>query len=129
MDILTGNLVWIQGLYRASKYTNIKNFNKVLRNFLEPGEWVEADEGYRGHLDNIKCPGNDANPAENRGMQGRARARRETLNGRLKNWRILSQVFRHHIITHGDVFRACAVVTQLTIKNDEPLFEVEYGDL
>ena len=62
-------------------------------------------------------------------MQGRARARRETLNGRLKNWRILSQVFRHHIITHGDVFRACAVVTQLTIKNDEPLFEVEYGDL
>jgi hypothetical protein len=129
VDILTGNLVWIQGLYRASKYTNIKNFNKVLRNFLEPGEWVEADEGYRGHLDNIKCPGNDANPAENRGMQGRARARRETLNGRLKNWRILSQVFRHHIITHGDVFRACAVVTQLTIKNDEPLFEVEYGDL
>ncbi len=129
MDILTGNLVWIQGLYRASKYTNIKIFNKVLRNFLEPGEWVEADEGYRGHLDNIKCPGNDANPAENRGMQGRARARRETLNGRLKNWRILSQVFRHHIITHGDVFRACAVVTQLTIKNDEPLFEVEYGDL
>jgi hypothetical protein len=129
VDILTGNLVWIQGLYRASKYTNIKIFNKVLRNFLEPGEWVEADEGYRGHLDNIKCPGNDANPAENRGMQGRARARRETLNGRLKNWRILSQVFRHHIITHGDVFRACAVVTQLTIKNDEPLFEVEYGDL
>ena len=129
MDILTGNLVWIQGLYRASKYTNIKIFNMVLRNFLVPGEWVEADEGYRGHLDNIKCPGNDANPAENRGMQGRARARRETLNGRLKNWRILSQVFRHHIITHGDVFRACAVVTQLTIKNDEPLFEVEYGDL
>jgi len=129
VDILTGNLVWIQGLYRASKYTNIKIFNMVLRNFLEPGEWVEADEGYRGHLDNIKCPGNDANPAENRGMQGRARARRETLNGRLKNWRILSQVFRHHIITHGDVFRACAVVTQLTIKNDEPLFEVEYGDL
>jgi hypothetical protein len=98
VDILTGNLVWIQGLYRASKYTNIKIFNKVLRNFLEPGEWVEADEGYRGHLDNIKCPGNDANPAENRGMQGRARAHHEMLNGRLKNWGILSQVFRHHIM-------------------------------
>ena len=46
-----------------------------------------------------------------------------------KNWGILSQVFRHHIMTHGDVFRACAVVTQLTIENGEPLFEVEYGDL
>jgi hypothetical protein len=30
---------------------------------------------------------------------------------------------------HDDVFRACAVVTQLTIIQDgEPLFEVEYGD-
>jgi hypothetical protein len=99
-----------------------------LRNFLEPGERVEADEGYRGHHDKTKCPGNDPNPAENRGMQGRVRARHETLNKRLKNWGILSQVFHHHIMVHGDVFRACAVVTQLTIQDGEPLFEVEYGD-
>jgi hypothetical protein len=31
-------------------------------------------------------------------------------------------------MSHGDVFRACAVVTQLTIENGEPLFEVEYED-
>jgi hypothetical protein len=96
-----------------------------LRNFLEPGERVQADEGYRGHPDKIKSPGNDANPAENRGMQGRVH---ETLNGRLKNWGILSQVFRHNIMMHGDVFRACAVVLQLTIQDGEPLFEVEYED-
>jgi hypothetical protein len=95
-----------------------------LRNFLEPGERVEADEGYRGHPYKIKFPGNDANPAENRGMQGRVRARHKTLNGWLKNWGILSQVFRHHITMHGDVFRACAVVMQLTIQ----VGEVEYED-
>jgi hypothetical protein len=128
VDILVGNLVWIQGPYPASKYTNIKIFNKVLRNFLELGERVEADEGYRSHPNKIKCPGNDANPAENRGMQGRVRARHETLSGRLKTWGILSQVFRHHIMMHGGVFRACAVVTQLTIQDGEPLFEVEYKD-
>jgi len=100
----------------------------VLRHFLEPGERVEADEGYRGHPDKIKCPGNDANPAENRAMQGRVRARHKMLNRRPKNWGILSQVYRHHIMTHGDVFRACAVVTQLTIHDGEPLFEVEYED-
>jgi hypothetical protein len=63
-------------------------------------------------------------------MQGRVRARHETLNGRLKNWGILSQVFCHHIMMHGDVFQACAVVTQpqLTDENGEPLFEVEYKD-
>ena len=61
-------------------------------------------------------------------MQGRVRGHHETLNGRLKNWGILSQVFRHHITIHGDVFRACSVVTQLTVENSEPLFEVEYAD-
>jgi hypothetical protein len=84
VDILAGNLVWIQGPYPAGKYTHITIFNKVLRNFLEPGERVETDEGYRGHPDKIKCPGNDMNPAENQGMQRRVRARHETLNGRLK---------------------------------------------
>jgi hypothetical protein len=61
-------------------------------------------------------------------MQGRMRGRNEMLNGQLKNWGILSQVFRHHITMLGDVFRACAVVTQLTIQEGEPLFEVEYED-
>ena len=89
VDILVGNLVWIQGSYPAGKYTI---FNKVLRKFLKPGERIEADEGNRGHPCKIKCPGNDMNPAENQAMQGRVRARHETLNGRLKNWGILSQV-------------------------------------
>ena len=53
VDILAGNLVWIQGPYPAGKYTNIKIFNKVLCNFLETGERVEANKGYRGHPDKI----------------------------------------------------------------------------
>ncbi len=127
VDILTGNLVWIQGPYPAGKYTDIIICIKVLRSFLEPGERVEADEGYRGHPDKIKCPWNDMNPAENRAVQGRVRVHHETLNGRLKTWGILSQVFSHHITLHSDVFRVCTVVTQLTIENGEPLFEVQYA--
>ena len=57
VDILAGNLVWIQGPYPASKLTDIEIVNKVLRNFLEPGEQVEANEGYRGNPNKIKCPG------------------------------------------------------------------------
>ena len=68
------------------------------------------------------------NPAENWATQGRVRARHEMLNGQLKTWGVLSQVFHHHITMHGDVFRVCAVITQLTIENGEPLFEVEYTD-
>ncbi len=128
VDILAGNLVWIQGPYPAGKYTDIKIFNSVLRHYLEPGERVEADNGYVGHADKIKCPDNAANPEENLAMQARVRLRHETLNGRLKNWGILAQVYRHDIWEHGIVFQACAVVTQLMIANGEPLFEVEYGD-
>ena len=69
------------------------------------------------------------NLAENWGMQGRVMAWYEMLTGELKNWGILSQVFRHHVLRHGDVFRVlCSVITQLTIENGEPLFEVEYED-
>ena len=63
--------------YPASKYTDIKILNKVFHHLLEPGKRVEADEGYRGHPDKIKCPGNGSNLA----MQGRVRAHHETING------------------------------------------------
>ncbi len=95
---------------------------------MDPGERVEADEGYIGHPNKIKCPQNVGNTAEKWAMQGRVRVRHNTLNGRLKNWGILSQVYRHNITRHSDVFWACVVVTQLTIENGEPLFEVEYKD-
>ncbi len=107
----------IQSLYPAGKYNDIKIFNKVLNHFLDPGEQAEADEGYVGYPDKIKCPQNVGNPAEKWAMQGRVRARHKMLNGWLKNWGILSQVYRHDIMRHGEVFRVCAVVTQLTIEN------------
>ena len=59
VDIIAGNLVWIQGPYPAGKYNDITIFNQCLRHFLEPGERVEADKGYRGHVDKVKGPGND----------------------------------------------------------------------
>ncbi len=84
--------------------------------------------GYCGHMDKVKCPGNHANLAEKQAMWGRERVHYKMLHGQLKNWGILSQVIRHHISWHGDVFWACAVVMQCTIKNGEPLFKVEYED-
>jgi hypothetical protein len=48
VDILAGNLVWVSGPYPAGKYTNIAIFNSILANCLEPGDRVEADNGYVG---------------------------------------------------------------------------------
>jgi hypothetical protein len=112
IDILVGNLVWIQGQYSAGKYTDIKIFNKVLRNFLEPGERVEADKGYRGHPDKSESGGESDDAGEGEGTSQDAERLAEELG-------ILSQVFRHHITMHGDVYRACAVRGGVTAHRRE----------
>jgi hypothetical protein len=128
ISIIGGGLVWIQGPYPAGRFNFIAIFNKVLRHSLEPGERVEADNGYVGAADKIKCPDNPCNPVENEGMQSRARYRHETINGRFKTWGILQQTYRHGIRRHGKVFRAIAIMTQLAISNGSPLFSIEYED-
>jgi len=128
VSILGGDLVWIQGPYPAGSFNDVKIFNKVLRHWLEPGERVEADNGYVGCADKVKCPDNPCNPPANERMQARVRSRHETINGRFKTWGILSQVYRHDIRRHGEVFRAVAVITQLDIENGSPLFQVDYED-
>jgi hypothetical protein len=84
VDNLAGNLAWIQGPYPASKYTNIKIINMVLRHFLKLGKRVKANKGYCGNTEKIKCPGNNTNSAEKRVMQGRVEACHKTLNRWLK---------------------------------------------
>jgi hypothetical protein len=41
----------------------------------------------------------------------------------------LKSMYRHDIMEHGNVFRAVAVITQLSINAGERLFEVDYSDL
>ena len=55
------------------------------------------------------------NPEEARVYQKRVQGRHETVNTRLKAFKILSDVF----------FRAVAVLVQLSIKNGDPLFETK----
>ncbi len=74
LDILAGNLVWVGGPYPDGAWPDIKIFNNELSHLLEPGERVEADNGYVGHTDKIKCPNNDCNPEENLAMQARVRS-------------------------------------------------------
>jgi len=84
IDILAGNLVWVSRPYPPGKWNDIKKFMNELAHCLEPGEWVEADNGYVGHADKIKCPNNACNLTENLAMQARVRSWHETFNGCLK---------------------------------------------
>ena len=110
--ILTGNLVWIKGPYPAGKYTNIKKIYKVLRNFLEPGERIEAVRGTAATPTKSNA-GQQRKSGGESGDAGEGKGTSRDANRRLKNWGILSQVFRHHIMMHGDVLRACKRKTEI----------------
>ena len=61
-------------------------------------------------------------------MQQRLRNRQETINIRFKNFGIHRQNFLHRIPSHGEVFSAVAVMTQLSINDGEQLFVCGYRD-
>ena len=51
------------------------------------------------------------------------RARHETVNGRFKEWKILSKTCRHHQSCHMSVFHAIATITQIEIADgSSPVF-------
>ena len=89
---------------------------------LAPGEKVVADRGYRG--DSKICTPDDWKDAAHKKAMSNARARQETVNGRLKNWGCLTQNFRHDRNRHHLVTKAALVMTQLSISTGNPLFQV-----
>jgi len=128
-DIEKGELAWLHGPFPAGYWPDVKIFRHALMQMLDENERVEADDGYIGEAPGkVKCPMSFANPVENLKMQQIVRNRHETVNGRMKNWEILRVMYRHDLSTHGTVFRAIAVITQLAIRNGEPLFPVDYKD-
>ncbi len=130
MDILAGNIVWVNGPYAAGKYPDIKIFHSGLAHWLDEFERVEADDGYIGGApQKVKCPGCVSNLTENQEMQNWVRSRHQSLNGRLKNWEILKSMYRHNLMEHRNFFWALTVITQISINAGEKLFEVDYSDL
>ena len=63
-------------------------------------------------------------------IKANVRARHETVNGRFKDWGILSRTYRHIPSSHASVFRAIVVITQISLSLDRSrLFNVDYTTL
>lgn len=116
LDILRGNLIWIEGPYTAGKYPDIKSSGTVKK--MDLNEHVVSDKVYvRQALEYVKCPNIATLRADNLEMIWRVSMRHETINFRLKEWGILAQVYCHYIENHGYVFQAVAIITQLAVEN------------
>ena len=95
----------------------MKIFRLKLKQRLLPGEKVVADVGYRDERCSYYTQEQDLS-----GNWGFVRARHEAINKRLKQFGVLSRVFRHDISRHCDCFYAVANITYVLIKNDGPVF-------
>ena len=111
MCIQTGLIVWIDGPFAAGKYNDITIFRSKMIYKLLDWEMVEVDQGYVGQPDKIRVKyelGVSENQFE---AKTRVRARGEMINGRFKNFHILTDRYRHKISMHSYVFCAVAVLT------------------
>ena len=93
---------------------------------FEIDERVEADDGYQGEDGFIDIPHETKGLKIIKKRKQLARSRHERLNGRLKQWIILKNVYRHDLRKHKYVFEAVAVIVQLEIDNGKVLNKLEY---
>ena len=84
-----------------------------------------ADKGYRGEIEKASVP-NPLDDAAVNEFKSIVRARHETFNGRLKNFAVLNEKFRHRPVMerHKACFEAVAIITQYCMELGNPLFEL-----
>ena len=120
--VSTGYIVHVNGPFICGRFPDLRIARLWLHRALPAGEHHVADGGYQ-------CPNGpsvliDDVPQNERRAFKLIRSRHETVNGRFKEWKILSGTHRHHEVCHGAVFRAIAVITQLDIEDGRPVWNI-----
>ena len=117
VSIFTGNIVWVNGPYRAGKFNDLQIFKHELKNLLNENELVIADSMYKDST----CIRPEQCFPENMNLHRRVRAHHEYVNGLLKRFKVLSSTFRHRHNLHVYCFHSIAhiVKLQLDYKNSE----------
>ena len=123
----TARIVWINGPFVGGKHDNTI-FTQGLSQMLFDDEAVEADQGYGGDK-KLKTPSMGQHKVD-RKMKSNARAQHEAVNGRLKQFNVLTTHFRHMkpnregmMRKHKMCFYAVAVITQLKFMGGMTIFE------
>ncbi|CAJ1944984.1 unnamed protein product [Cylindrotheca closterium] len=121
-------IVWVNGPFPAGE-NDKKIFDKPdgLRSKLKDGQQCVADQGYRGNLDKVVIC-NSRHDSQTKDVMERAKARQESVNSRLKNFRVLRMPFRtvgaQRLRKHKTVLEACLVIIQFELDNESRLMKV-----
>lgn len=116
--IFTSNVAWASGPFPCGRNTDNMIFSTGLKHLIQADEVVVADKGYTDEKCISSIPVDGINPSD-------IRARHETLNRRLKQFRVLGDRFRHDRNMHHLCFYAVLNVVQLLISTTDPLFNLQ----
>jgi hypothetical protein len=134
-------LRWINGPQPASIHDltflrggkagqNKNSWNQSSLYFMVPeGVKLVGDSAYEGQLDKVTTT-KDAHKPFTKKLFARIKSLNETCNGRLKNFKVVKDSFRHGTNTADKLkkikmaFEATAVLVQYDIENGHPLFDV-----
>lgn len=103
---------------RSSLYFNVPDGVKLV-----------GDSAYAGQLDKVTTT-QDAHKGSTKKLFARIKSLNETCNGRLKNFKVVRESFRHGTDAEDKLkkikmaFEAAAVLVQYDIENGHSLFEV-----
>uniref|UniRef100_A0A336L3F9 CSON015158 protein n=1 Tax=Culicoides sonorensis TaxID=179676 RepID=A0A336L3F9_CULSO len=114
----TGEIVWAHGGFPCGRFPDLKIARDLFVEFLDEGERAVADRGYQdGRY--FLLPN-----ANNKQRHATIMSRHETINKRLRHFKILDCKFRHDKVKHIRCFHSVVNLVQLTIKHEEPLFSI-----
>lgn len=115
--IRTGKIVWFNGGFPCGTYPDLKVAYECYIHIIENGELTMADKGYKNDKYFLL-------PKEHCQRHKLIMSRHETVNKRLRQFKILDNKFRHSLIKHEICFGAVINLTEILIENGEPLFSV-----
>lgn len=122
LSIFTNALVWMKGPVVASRH-DVSVFREGLKDKTPQGKRGIADKGYNGEKVILSVPNSsDEKPLSK--FKGRARARQESFNAKIKTFGVLAQNFCHSMEQHKICFEAVCVIVQYKLENGEPLYDV-----
>ena len=124
--IKTGWIVWVNGPFPAGAWLDREIARSGINRHLENNECYVGDGGYYHGGQWAKTPTGHNNTEQK--MYALARARHEMVNSRFKCFGCLSNIYRHPLHRHGTMFHAIANITQLSIMDEQPLFQVDYDE-
>lgn len=125
--IFRDEICWLFGPNPSGRGDNVGFVEDGLRDKIADGKKAVADKGYNTRDEVAKSklalPNSRSHPAVDK-FKSRARCRHESVNGRIKSFGSMAQMWRHGIDKHQMAFEAVVVTIQYQLENGAFLFEV-----